>query len=537
MANVSIPVDPSLVRNVAISSAVSPSTLNFTSKAFYRPFSLLRDDYSTLLDDKFTSDSGFYRDASFPGSHSIAGGVMTLTGVEYQIHRTKFEAPFITIIADVKSMSGDGTNDVIAVGLATATATNQCYVYWNRNTGNVLIETSVSGSITTLATISASLTAPFQLAFTLNENEVSVWSCSTNDDKFILHGTASVLAKFDMRDPAVFTTFFPAVLGVSSSSNIKLSRLRAGYFGTVGFQNPNLVRWIDGTPYIRNGEVYLVATNAGVSSKSGTECTRATYAAVYALNLKTLRLRQTAHLFVSRSSKVLSDLGGSICFDPATGLFTWINNTWGDYTSGNTVVMNYYTTAANILSGVHVLTGGTAVGITTSKSCWEGDWFRYNGTYYVAYAETTVAAEGGGWTFYPCIASGASLDTLSTIVKRTALTQYEGEKVQKIGGTPYVLAGSSLDMKVLNLSDLSTNATLTADAVVTSGGYPSHPCVIPYNDAGDLAQWLLVGFDGKKFANAAGTDINLTWGNVQIQRSSVTQTGYEFPSRNPPYGG
>jgi hypothetical protein len=333
------------------------------------------------------------------------------------LHRTDEspEAPFAAVELTVADGGG-----VVVAGLVTADGDSLLATY-DLTTGRAGLELSAAGSTRVIAVRSGGPRSVQGVAFVLCENQATVLVDGGDGWQPLVTSRRNVAAFTDFRDPAVLGRYTYAY-GVrpnrrSSSSRTRtrwssLSRplpsepedslatvtsVRAGVFGMVGVRDPHVIVRPDGTPYVRDGRLYLTLTCAGLGFF------QQAHWGIFTLDLDDLTsLEQVAHLFFRRDGAVLGDHAGHVVVD-GDRLVVAVSS-WGDFAPGNISVRH---TVANtrLLSGVHVL-DCAPLALPTVVGSWDPALARIEDRWYVAFVESPT--QSSRFQFHPALAVGAS---------------------------------------------------------------------------------------------------------------------------------
>jgi hypothetical protein len=518
---------------------IDPTDLTFAIKAQYRPFEIVASGFEAV-DDQFDSGTVPYRRfAPAPegdaGTASVAGGRLAISGRRFFAlfaDQSGPVAPYAAVQVTVASFSTArrAAQNTVYAGLV-ADEGNYVVASYNRATQTVTIEVVNAGQRYQLIQAAATLAAPFEFAFVLNENNVIALADTGGGFRPLVR--ANVASVLDLRDPAVLGRYRYAFGARADSGTIALDRVRAGYWGKAGVRDPHVVTWADGTPFIVDGQLYLTLTNAGLGFF------QFAHWGVYTLDLADYTspsaLRQVGKIFWERGGRVVGDHAGHIVYDDAIGAFRLAVSNWGTF-SGNGVLINSAVVSGDVLHGVHVVRNPTVLPLPTDVSRWDPHMVRIGGRWYVAFVESPSQ---NPFTFHPALARGPSSGAFGsfTLVGRDAQrTMTEGMVMQKIGGKWYVLCSSSRDEGPpdggrYRIYDLSMRFLGFLNAP-----YPTnipHPMVFPVAiPERQSTRYLMVTFNGTQyFEDVLGYG---THGDFFVMEAAQVVAGYEFPPREPP---
>ena len=515
---------------------INPTDLTFAIKAQYRPFEIVARGFEAV-DDRFDSGTVPYRRfAPAPegdaGTASEAGGTLAISGKRFFAlfaDQAGPVAPYAAVQVTVASFSAArrAAQNTVYAGLV-ADEGNYVVASYNRATQTVTIEVVNAGQRYQLIQAAATLAAPFEFAFVLNENNVIALADTGGGFRPLVR--ANVASVLDLRDPAVLGRYRYAFGARADSGTIALDRVRAGYWGKAGVRDPHVVTWADGTPFIVDGQLYLTLTNAGLGFF------QFAHWGVYTLDLADpTDLRHVGKIFWERGGRVVGDHAGHIVYDDAIGAFRLAVSNWGTF-SGNGVLINSAVVSGDVLHGVHVVRNPTVLPLPTDVSRWDPHMVRIGGRWYVAFVESPSQ---NPFTFHPALARGPSSGAFGsfTLVGRDAQrTMTEGMVMQKIGGKWYVLCSSSRDEGPpdggrYRIYDLSMRFLGFLNAP-----YPTnipHPMVFPVAiPERQSTRYLMVTFNGTQyFEDVLGYG---THGDFFVMEAAQVVAGYEFPPREPP---
>ncbi|WNV85944.1 hypothetical protein [Umezawaea sp. Da 62-37] len=427
--------------------ALTPFDLHFETTHQFRPFDLIAP--------RFTQ----YDHPASPASDRLVE-----TGVRPR-------APFGSVVVEVRSgtavagLAGGGTSVLGTVDPVAGLAT---------------VEVTVGGTTTVLKSAEVSVDGPFELAVVVNSTVVTVLV----DGAPVLTERDGVRPLVDLRVPAVLGGLDYAYGG---RGQVRLGRVRAGYFGQAGVRDPHVVQHADGRPFIRDGKLYLTMTNAGLGFF------QQAHWAVWTLDLADpTRVEQVALLFFARDGLVLGDHAGQIVYDDRTRRFILLMSSWGDFDFDG-VHVRHATTKANVLSGVHVIPSAR-LPLPTTVSSWDPALTLVDGRWRLAFVESE--AQQPAFVFHPALAVGPRgadyADSLSRAGADGTVDQTEGTIIQRVGGRWYVFASDG-DAREYPVYDLSMRRLGTLDAPY--GTNIPHPVLLPVG-----RDWWLITFDGTQFA-------------------------------------
>ena len=393
-----------------------------------------------------------------------------------ELHRSDHSpaAPFAAV--ELGSVAGE-----VRAGLATVDGDHLLLVR-DPERGQVRIEVRTGGETHELAAVETDLADGSRLSFVLCENQVTVLASASADEPWeaVLTDREGLLEHLDLRDPATLASYTYAWGGPG-----ELREVRAGLFGMTGLRDPHLVQHADGSPYVRDGLVYLTATCAGAGFF------RQAHWGVFTLDLAQPReLTQVGQLFFRRDGLLLGDHAGQVVLlDDGTWLVA--TSSWGDF-GPQGVHVRHTTTTADVLHGVHVLETEPTP-LPTRVSAWDPGLTRVDGRWFVSFVESPSQDP---FDFHPALAAarpGAAWDDgLERIGAAEDLHQCEGPVLVELEGRHWLLASDG-DDRHYPVFDLTMRRVGRLDA-----SYPTnipHPQLVPLPDGGHL----MVSFDGTGF--------------------------------------
>jgi hypothetical protein len=250
-----------------------------------------------------------------------------------------------------------------------------------------------------------------RLAFVLCENQPTVLVDTGRGWRPVATDRHRVALRADFRVPATLARF-TAVWG-SRSGTSDLGPVRVGLFGMAGLRDLHLVQHADGSPYVRDGRMFLTATCAGLGFF------RQAHWGVFALDpaelasrlgasdgsdgadsRDVLRLEQTAQLFSRRDGLLLGDHAGQLVRDGDRWLVAV--SSWGDFAPHRGVYVRQATTTDDLLDGVHVL-DTEPVRMPTDRGSYDPGMTLIDGRWHVSYVESVSHQPS---RFHPALAVG-----------------------------------------------------------------------------------------------------------------------------------
>jgi hypothetical protein len=372
----------------------------------------------------------------------------------------------------------------VAAGAAEASAGlttedgDHVLVRWSAASARLSLSVRRGGRTTLLRRRTVRLEGPFGLAFALCENQVTALLDTGDGWQPVLTERSKVAALVDLRDQDELARYAYAW------STADVEDVRAGIFGMTGLRDPHLVQHADGTPYVREGRVFLTWTCAGLGFFHQAHWT------VWSMDPAAPDdMRLEAQLFFRRDGLVLGDHAGQVVRDGDRWLVA--TSSWGDFAPGLLHVRDT-TTTDDILSGVHVLETDPTP-LPTQHGSWDPALTRLDGTWYVAFVESPSQEP---FDFHPALASTTAADWsdgLSLVAAADSLHQCEGPIIATVADQTWLLASDG-DARHYPIFDLTGRRVGRLDAP-----YPTnipHPQLLPDPAGG----WLMVTFDGTQYA-------------------------------------
>jgi hypothetical protein len=329
---------------------------------------------------------------------------------------------------------------------------------------------------------------PVQLGLVLCENQVTAlvddgrgWQAMTTEAT----KTARIV---DLRDPATLArhSYAWGPVGNGTGAGTSMGPVRAGPFGMTGVRDPHLVQSADGTPLVRDGQLYLTMTCAGMGFF------RQAHWGVFTLDLSAPdRVVQVGHLFSRRDGRVLGDHAGQLVVDGDTVRLAV--SSWGDFDPATGLHVRHAECGLDVLHGVHVV-DTEPLAMPTRHSAWDPAATVIDDRWHVAFVESpsqepfdfrpalAVGPPGGGW--------GEGLERVGA---DTSLDQCEGPILARVEDEWRLLASDGRGRRY-PVYDLEMRPVGTLPAP-----YPSnipHPQVVPLPPGSASATELLVTFDG-----------------------------------------
>jgi hypothetical protein len=395
-------------------------------------------------------------------------------------------APFCAVLLD---LGPPGLGDGLVAGLAGPAGS--VLARWDGAAGVVRIEVGGPDGTTVAGTAPLPPEPAEQVAVVVNENRVTVLVAPARGElRPVLTTRDPVRAALDLRDPAVLGSLEYA-WGTAAGRPAEVRRVRAGLSGPAGVRDPQPVRRPDGTPFTRDGRLYLTLTSAGLGWFPHASW------GVWTLDLADpRRLEQVGALFSLRDGLVLGDHAGHLVVDEDGGRTIVLVSSWGDHDTTRGVHVRHATTTEDLLTGVHVLET-QRLALPTRASTWDPSLARVDGVWHLAFVECPSFTPR--YSFHPALAVAAGPDYatgLRLVGADTTLEQAEGSLLTPVDGHWYLLASDGdarrhpvYDLRLRRLGDLPA----------PYGTNIPHPVVVRAGEGPD-APWWMVTFDGTAWA-------------------------------------
>ncbi len=446
-------------------------------------------------------------------------------------------APFLGV--EVRVDTTDAA--VVLAGIASPDGDHALATY-DPARQRVTIEIRVSGRTRVVAVRGITLTAPFGLAFVLCENQITALADRGNGWQPLVSTRKNVAAFIDFRQSDVLRRFSYAYgtrstdasaaapstppnavrrilsqlkrsgrrdsqvgslsldgLGGSDAPGggdtarapAQVTSVRAGLFGMTGVRDLHVIQSPDGTPYIRDGKLYMTMTCAGLGFF------QQAHWGVFTLDLDDLtRLEQVAQLYFTRDGLVLGDHAGQIIIDGDRCIVAV--SSWGDFAIGN-IHVRHTVAGLEVLSGVHVL-ATERLELPTRFGAWDPALGRIDERWYVGFVESP--SQDKRFDFHPALAATAPgedyVGPLELVGADDSLHQCEGPILTEIDGH-WRLAASDSDLREYLLYDLTMRRVGTLDAPYLTN--IPHPQLVTI-DRADGPYQLMLTFDGTPYGEA-----------------------------------
>ncbi len=417
-----------------------------------------------------------------PGFEAAAAGPARLDAM----HRSDASppAPFAAVEVELDDVGPGGA----AAGL-TAADGDGVLVTYEPARHQVRVRVTRAGRQTVVARKRVRGAPPRRLGFVLCENQVTALLDRRAGWQPVVTARQPVSRLLDLRDPAVLGRLAYAWGPAEPAAGpVALRGVVAGVFGMTGVRDPHLVQAADGTPYVRDGQVYLTMTCAGMGFFAQAHW------GVFTLDLAAPdRLTQVGHLFSRRDGLVLGDHAGQVIVDDATGRCRVATSSWGDFSPKTGVHLRHAEATTDLLHGVHVL-DYEPFAVPTPHSAWDPALTRVDDRWRVAFVESPSQDP---FDFHPALAAGppggAWGEGLELVGADTTLDQCEGPILAQVDGEWRVLASDERGRRYV-IYDLGMRRVgeLAAPYVTNI----PHPQLLPLPESSPLGGELMVTFDG-----------------------------------------
>ena len=395
-----------------------------------------------------------------------ASGALTL-------HPRGPEAPFVAVEARLPAARG-----TVALGLASEDG-DHVLVRWSAETSRISIEVRAGGRTRVLRRRKVQLGGGAALAFALCENQVTALVDDGEGWRPLVTERTKVSALVDLRRESVLSRFRYAW----GATGVTASDVRAGIFGMTGLRDPHLVQQADGTPYEKDGRLFLTWTCAGLGFF------QQAHWSVWSFDPRSPQdMRLESQLFSRRDGMVLGDHAGQVIRLEDRWLVA--TSSWGDFQPGD-IHVRHTETDADLLSGVHVL-DTEPTPLPTEHGSWDPSLMLLDGSWLVAFVESPSQAP---FDFHPALARTAEAnwsDGLERVAAADDLHQCEGPILAQVGSETWLLASDG-DGRHYPVFDLEGQRVGRLDAP-----YPTnipHPQLVPDPDGG----WWMITFDGTQY--------------------------------------
>lgn len=497
-------------------------------------FELLRNNFSQRGDTSFWD-----AEQIIDQTYQIAVG----DSVKRIYSPVTLKIPYFAVQVDVAQMSGNASGDQVFCGVRDDVANTTLGGVYNNVTGETFFYFNIAGGgDLILGTKSLAIPGAFRMAFVVTDKSASIWVSQSPAGGWAVVNSIAVDSYYDFRVPANLAAVHPYWYGYNpagSGDPIIITEVSTGYSGGVGIANQSPINYEDGTPIIKDGEAFFVASVAGHPANSASNYSiPVSHAAIYAINLNTYAVRCVSKINTLRSGVLYGENSGQVLFDRGINKWRLLIPTWGSVTAdlaNAVVVVNSYTLDADLLSGgVFVLESPSTLSL---PSVLDGQYdphaVKIDGVWRMVFDESVLTAA----TYIPVLASSTDFATWTLITRRPGFYA-EGGKIMKIGGDWVVLIGSLAGggtTYILSATDLSDIGTWTDDQPPDPWGVPPHPCLF-YRLQGGVTEFFQFKFDGILEPNYNATaEMPYTEGQWFIYKANETQGGYEWPRVKTPW--
>jgi hypothetical protein len=389
-------------------------------------------------------------------------------------------APFAAVEAEVRvsrrlARPWAGTGARVELGLATADD-EHVLVTWTARSRRLEISVRRDGRTRVVRRRTVALGSSFRLAFALNENQVTALADTGDGWRPLLTERHRVAARVDLRREDVLAAHRYAWGG----TGVRLAGVRAGLFGMAGLRDPHLVQHADGTPYVRDGRMFLTWTCAGLGFFQQAHWT------VWSMDpADPAGMRLESQLFTRRDGLVLGDHAGQLVRDGDRWLVAV--SSWGDFRPGS-IHVRHTTSDADLLCGVHLLETERTP-LPTRDGTWDPALTRVDGRWHVAYVESPLQQP---FDFHPALATTDAAgwtDGLTAVASLDGMSQCEGPLLLALDGTMRLVASDGEDRRY---PVFELDGTPAGQLDAPYGTNIPHPQLVPDPAGG----WLMITFDG-----------------------------------------
>ena len=378
-------------------------------------------------------------------------------------------APFVAVTARIGE-------ERAAIGLATPDG-DHVLVRWSPQTRRVTLEVRREGRSRLLRRRTVDLGAGEGLAFGLCEQQVTALVDTGAGWTPLFTERDKVAALIDLRREDELARLHYALAG-------DVTEPIAGLFGMTGLRDPHLVQHANGTPYERDGRVFLTWTCAGLGFF------QQAHWSVWSMDrAKPEEMRLESQIFFRRDGLVLGDHAGHLVRDGERWLVAV--SSWGDFEPG-AIHVRHTDSTTDLLSGTHVL-DTKPTPLPTTVGSWDPALLRKGSTWHVGFVESPSQEP---FDFHPALARTSDelwARGLEPVAAAESLHQCEGPILATVGSDTWLLASDG-DARHYPVFDLDGRRVGRLDAP-----YPTnipHPQLVPDPDGG----WLMVTFDGTQHA-------------------------------------
>ncbi len=538
-------------------------------RAKIRPLAILEDQFTEFNEtfDVSTDGAGAGTGTMTPlsgatGTVTVAGGTWSLaaSGVAQGTGLRTWAScrhPYQFVASPIKTFgavigSGGGYDDFL-VGFSKADVSAYVFAQYQHKTSNgalsLLCNSGSGGSVLGATIPNLNLAAGTYLGLGVMGTFATIFTTTDPYRKrnWVRRLTRDLSAAgIDPRLNSWLNATYPACkITQDAGQTGAFGEFVSGAFGHTGVENLRRIKYSTGEPFEIAGKRYYLGTSGGICNTNtvAINSVNCTHMSVWEFDRFAKTLRCCGKIFVARGSGVYGDSGGSLSYSRSLGKWVLLTNKWGDAVAGGAAGIQYATFSENLLFGTHVVSGLTDL-ITGSggTAVYEGGLTEYaTGKFAVCYAESTNT--GAGSPSHICMNVFASGLSGSSVKCSDSTTNYEGCNFVYLGGTTYVTASSSTDLRLytvdFNAPTITFGSQVLAWGSVTGfiiGAAPPHGD-LDYDYASGQTTYHIRTFDSTVWADAGATDTDWSWGTFNDIRmedgngNAVTRTGYEFTTQ------
>jgi hypothetical protein len=383
-------------------------------------------------------------------------------------------APYASVVVPVSSPS-----QPTAAGLATPNG-DHVVARWSPDKSRLTIESRQGGRTNVLRRKKMVPEQPFDLAFALCENQVSVLVDTGGGWRPVLTERNQILRTLDLREAELLRRYRYAWAGAPADA----TAVRAGLFGHTGLRDPHLVEHADGRPFTRHGRYFMTWTCAGLGFFPQAHWS------VWSFQPSAPdRIQLEAKLFADRDGLLLGDHAGHIVRDGDR----WhvVVSSWGDFPNKR-IHVRHLSTETDVLSGVHLLKSEPTP-LPSRHGTWDPGLIKVDDAWHVSFVESESQSP---FDFHPALATTREEEWTSALDRvplQGAFRQCEGPVFARVGQRTWLLASDA------HAREYPIFALDGTRAGRLEAPYPTnipHPQLVPDPGGG----WFLVTFDGTPYA-------------------------------------
>ena len=454
---------------------------------------------------------------------STKNGVTTFESANWCTYARKTkkanDIPYVFMELGIESFGTQTTGtQSVGVGLIKDLS-NYLAVIYDSVAKQLKVDIQLSGTPVSRCVTDIELTAPCKIGFCQNETSISMFVDEGSGWRYINHA-GSYKNVLDLRNPISMKGWYHGYIFFTNKANtMKINSFKSGAFGQVGVRDHNVVRYTDGTPVIINNELYISATSAGVRNSIP-----GSHYSIFAMDLSSYEVRETAKLLFKRNGLVLGDHAGNVVFDKEENCYHIFVSNWGDWENVGPAQVVYAKCYDDVLNGIKIIDETTMLNIPvtlTEGSAYDPDVIKIDGEWHIYYTESSKSADISSFSGY---AKGKTLDSLVKVAddKVAQSGSYEGCKVQKIGGEWFVFSSNLTEYRCCNGKDMSFVCNVNAPKIGNNSAKP-HFTIVPV-PCGNKTKLIVVSFDNTQYSNIG---IH-TRGNWFVFENDRLLDGYEF---------